>query len=86
MNSTATTFGAKINICKLRTNQNIKIIWRLRIEQKPHSNLPTTAEIIRARLQPESSGENVKEMTPIRPVALLPGSLGCRYDELYQLM
>lgn len=109
VSTSARTFGAKLCWSKLRSNSNIKIIWRMRQDHQlryiqnfestfkkcfivwkiflnPLTSLTfnkliqiTAPQIPPGRLQPGL------ELVPIRPVALLAGSLECKAEEMYQL-
>ena len=87
--STATTFGAKLYMPKIRGNKNLTISWRMRSGYSVLSCFimllfdlklrELTQPSILARLQPGL------ELVPIRPVALLAGCLECKGSELYLL-
>lgn len=106
VSTSAATFGAKLSLSKLRSNSNIKIIWRMRQDHQLRyiqifeSTFKTCFIFWKIFLNPWTFNKLIQitapqippgrlqpglELVPIRPVALLAGSLECKAEEIYQL-
>ena len=83
----AMSFGAKMNMAKIRANNNIKVIWRLRHDQQ----IPFVFQgplMSSARIHAESSGSSGPStmLVPVRPCAVLAGSISLKAGNVLKLL
>ena len=97
----ALTFGAKMDFAKLRTCNNVNIIWRLRLDklglnqntfrffvcQTPLPTIVALSALGAARLHSEPSESAIStKLVPVRPVAVAAGGISLKPDEALQIM
>jgi hypothetical protein len=63
-------------------------IYHLATQQNPAKKLnPKNIPVqTGGTLRLQSNGDNSKEIVPIRPIAILPGTMAMETDKLYRLM